>query len=224
MTNTVRPPEPAGGIRIEKVGFKEDWSLSVEFWQKQSIFHSVLEDGQERLEQQSIEVGFSMKNPQACHQDLRDVVAKLKLHLARICGLMGYHYSKDLASLEKAKVDAWWRRLESLLKITAVTYSGDQDNMRVLISGKAPDQWGMNTQAYNTGLIRLNKTQYPFAAELQDLVEDLADQVKLYLHGHYADQQLVMDFENGPDGKRPDAPGQAVLMLGQGMKPINEEE
>lgn len=121
---------------------------------------------------------YKIESDLPLHSDFEDAKNNLKIHAAKILGLLGGE--SDL-SIEKIEQDsAYWNMIQSSIEIKGVVFAGAGESKKIAIQIKAPTAIGksiaMNIPAFG------QSSEYPYTIEVFNLAETLEDEALAYIH------------------------------------------
>jgi len=139
-------------------------------------------------------IDINIKNTVNPHPDLVDKIGELKEYLTKCYGFDDVIKVAKSKGLQKGQMDAFKKVLETIenvhkeqmkkIAITSVSINGvvenDKDKRSVVISGTHLMENNSKT-ALNSPRIKLNTNQFKFEADVQDIINDLSEEVSLYL-------------------------------------------
>ena len=134
------------------------------------------------------------------HNDMDVVAEKLRIHVARIFGLLAlglYKDEKDMSEREKQLLET----IIDDIKIIGLTISGDEDKQGVAISAKKK-VFGNKVIILNTPNMLFSDEKYDFCYELGEIIKDFTKEVWEYLFKRkYAQLELAFEEVEGEQTK-----------------------
>lgn len=137
------------------------------------------------------------KHNSKVHEDLKNAMAQLRVHLGMMTGYIKKSDVKDPAMYGK-DVDSF--------HVGGYSIGGDDEDQGIVISGHRILPDGGKAVILNTPFTRFNEdeaTRYKFMDQLIDLVENVRNEVNAYLGGKFAlNPQTSLELKDGEEEKK----------------------
>lgn len=172
------------GFQLHKVKFRKDLGICAEY----SLVSSV---GNNDAVRESIVRTCSA----ASHPDLQRIIARLRQHFAAIYGILPVQLvMKDLEEMEESEQ----QRLQGVVErvtMTCVTFIGNDESDRKYTMSATLELLANGFIGCSTPNIAQDDSRYEPSGELTELLENLADEVYLYVvEKKYAQLSLEIQF------------------------------
>lgn len=144
------------------------------------------------------------KRPDAVDASLLNWLAKLKMHLIRIYGMLAAKSMDELIELTPPEA-AHLSTVKDKVRCTSVSLKGSDESGSVVVMGTLTTITGRNI-AINTPLINFDNQAYPYAGEMQTECEGLVREAYAYLFEGKTAAPSLTDSEGNPIDDLPFVP------------------
>lgn len=152
---------------------------------------------------------WNLQNSENPHPDLVDKLNELKQYLAKCYNLdliVNLAHNKGISEKEQAAFNVVKKIINNVylenikkLDVTGIAISGeidnDKDKRSVIITGTYLQENNSKT-ALNSPRIKLGNDQFKFEADVQELVNDIEEEVSLYLFNGKKSQLSMFDNQD----------------------------